>query len=210
MTKVPVYNLQGKEVEQIELNPAIFDVAPNTNLVAQVVRVQEANAREPIAHTKTRTNVRGGGRKPWKQKGTGRARVGSIRSPLWRGGGIVFGPLSVRNFSLNINKKQKQKALFMALTDKVRDNKLVIVDSLTMEAPKTQQLVAALSALKVDGSALVTTATANKPVALSARNIQKVQQTVANSLNVRDVLKHQYLVVEKSALEVLEATYNKA
>ncbi len=210
MTKVSVYNLQGKEVEKIDLNPAIFDMAPNKNLVAQVVRVQEANARQPIAHTKTRTNVRGGGRKPWKQKGTGRARVGSIRSPLWRGGGIVFGPLSVRNFALNINKKMKQKALFMALTDKVHEQKLIIVDSLAMDAPKTQQLVAALGALKVDGSALVATAATNANVTLSARNIERVEQIQANSLNVRDVLKHQYLVLEKSALDVIEATYNKA
>ncbi len=207
MTKVKVYNLEGKEVESIELNPSVFAVAPNKILIAQAVRVQEANAREAVAHTKTRAEVRGGGKKPWKQKGTGRARAGSSRSPIWIGGGITFGPRSDRNFSLSINKKQKRKALFMTLTDKVQDNKLVVVDSLSLKGSKTKDLKQVLKKLNITSSVLLATAGKNDELVHASGNLQKVEAIRANSLNVVDILKHGYLVVEKDSLPIIEETY---
>lgn len=207
MTKVKVYNLEGKEVDSIELNPSIFAVAPNKILIAQAVRVQEANAREAVAHTKTRAEVRGGGKKPWKQKGTGRARAGSSRSPIWIGGGITFGPRSDRNFSLSINKKQKRKALFMTLTDKVQDNKLIVVDSFALKGSKTKDLAQVLKKLNITSSALLATAGKNDELVHASGNLKKVEAIRANSLNVVDVLKHGYLVIEKDSLPVIEETY---
>jgi large subunit ribosomal protein L4 len=209
MTKVKVFNLEGKEVDQIELNPDVFGVEINTNLVSQAIRVQEANARQVLAHTKTRANVRGGGKKPWKQKGTGRARAGSSRSPLWKGGGVTFGPLNIRNFSLNINKKQKRKALKMSLSDKLADNRLIVVDSLDLQEGKTKELVQALGKLQVNGSALLTTAGTKQAVVRASGNIQKVDAITANSLNVRDIISHTFLIVEKDGIKEIEETFNK-
>src|SRR6185503_8469352 len=127
--KVPVYNQKAETVGEVDLNPKIFEVKPSLHLMAEAVRVQQANARKGLAHTKTRGEVSGGGKKPWKQKGTGRARVGSTRSPIWRHGGVTFGPRSNRNWELKINKKAKTKALFMSLSDKAKDGKLIVIDS---------------------------------------------------------------------------------
>jgi len=209
MSKVTVYNLEGKKVEDIELNQDIFGVEINEDLVYQVLRVQNANAREVYAHTKGRSDVQGGGRKPWKQKGTGRARAGTSRSPLWIGGGVTFGPTKDRNFSLRINKKMKKKALLMTLTDKVIEEHLIIVDSLALGEAKTKSLAVVLKNLKIDDSSvLIAVSSKNKNLQRAAGNIQKVETLREDSLNVGDVLKYKYLVLEKDSLPVIEKTYN--
>lgn len=207
MTKVSVYNLQGKEVGEVELNPKIFGLKVNQTLVTQAVLVQQANDRQVVAHTKTKGEVRGGGKKPWKQKGTGRARHGSIRSPQWKGGGVVFGPRSDRNFELSINKKQKRKALLMSLSDKLSDNKIIIVDSLALSTPKTKELANGLSKLKIDRSALITTAEANQGLVRASQNLKKIAVIRANSLNILDVISHKHLVLDKASLDVIEKTF---
>jgi len=207
MSKVTVYNLEGKAVEEIELNPEFFDIAMNEELVTQVLRVQRANAREAIAHTKTRGEVSGGGKKPWKQKGTGRARHGSIRSPLWIGGGITFGPRSDRNFSLKINKKMKKKALLMTLSEKARDGQLMIVDSFVLPEAKTKRAVSMLKNLKITTSALFALGAKNEGIRRAVANVKKVNTLLADSLNVEDVLVAKTLVIEKSALPIIEKTY---
>ena len=207
MTKVSVYNLQGKEVGEVELNPKIFGLKVNQTLVTQAVLVQQANDRQVVAHTKTKGEVRGGGKKPWTQKGTGRARHGSIRSPQWKGGGVVFGPRSDRNFELSINKKQKRKALLMSLSDKLSDNKIIIVDSLALSTPKTKELANGLSKLKIDRSALITTAEANQGLVRASQNLKKIAVIRANSLNILDVISHKHLVLDKASLDVIEKTF---
>ena len=142
--KVPVYNQKAEIVGDIELNSKIFEVKPKQHLLAEAVRVQLSNARIGTAHTKTKGEVRGGGRKPWKQKGTGRARAGSIRSPIWRGGGITFGPRSNRNWELKMNKKAKKQALFMTLSDKVKENRFIVVDKMELSAIKTKEMLGIL------------------------------------------------------------------
>src|SRR5262245_60882690 len=139
--KVAVYNQNAEAVGEVELNAKVFGLTPSLHLMAEAVRVQQANARKGLAHTKTRSEVSGGGRKPWKQKGTGRDRAGSIRGPIWRHGGVALGPRSNRNWSLKINKKAKTKALFMSLSDKAKDGKLVIIDAIKLETPKTKEFV---------------------------------------------------------------------
>jgi len=210
MTNVKVYNLAGKEVGTVELNPKIFAVPVNMDLITQVLHVQRTNSRQPLAHTITRTFIRGGGKKPWKQKGTGRARAGSSRSPLWRGGAIIFGPLKERNYSLSINKKQKQKALLMALSEKAKNEQLVIIDDIAMKTPKTKEMVAAMKALKVSGrQVLMAMAKKSDEVKRSAANIQKLTVISADSLNLEDVLKAKYLVIDQASLPVIEKTLKK-
>lgn len=209
MTSVKVYNLSGKEVETLELNPEFFGLPVNEELVLQALHVLRTNSREALAHTKTRTNVRGGGKKPWKQKGTGRARAGSIRSPLWIGGGIIFGPLKERNYSLNINKKMKRKALLMALSDKIASAQVIIVDELNLSAPKTKVMLDAMKNLKIEGgSVLMGMAKKTEAVSRASANIQKFILTQADSLNIEDVLGAKYLVLDKASLPVIEKTFN--
>ena len=212
--KVSVYNQKGEVVGDIELNSKIFDVKANNHLLAEAVRVQLSNARGMGGHTKTRGEVRGGGKKPWKQKGTGRARAGSTRSPIWRHGGITFGPRSNRNWELKLNKKAKTQALFMGLTDKAKDKQFFVIDSLTFEQPKTKEFVKTLSALnsafKFNGkSQLWVAPKKDDKLFRSSRNIQSVKTVLANSLNIMDVLKADSLVVLKDALPVIEKTYLK-
>jgi len=139
MIKTPVYNVNGEKVSEVELNPKVFGLAVKPDLVSFVVIAQKANQRQVLAHTKNKGEVRGGGRKPWRQKGTGRARHGSIRSPLWRGGGVTFGPTKERNFSLKINKKEKRQALLMVLSDKAKHEKIILIDKLELDQPKTKK-----------------------------------------------------------------------
>lgn len=211
MLKVKVYNLEGKEVEEINLDPAVFGVKINPALVHQVVEAQLANARLVLADTKTRAEVRGGGRKPWRQKGTGRARQGSIRAPQWVGGGIVFGPTSERNFSKKINKKMKKSALFMGLTDKVKDNNLIVVDKLEFAEIKTKKLVGILSKLPSKGtkSTLIVLANKDEKITKSGRNLQKLKTILADSLNVYDVLKYKYLIIDKAGINKVIETFKK-
>ncbi len=211
MVKVKVYNLEGKEIEEMKLDSAVFDVEINPNLVHQVVEAQKANARQNFAHTKNRAEVRGGGRKPWRQKGTGRARHGSIRSPIWKGGGITFGPRRERNFEKKINKKMKKKALFMTLTDKVNENTFVAVDKLELPEIKTKNLFNILNKLplKKAKSILVILPEKNETVIKSAKNLPEVKTIIADSLNIIDILKHEYLLVDKSGVKKIIETYKR-
>jgi large subunit ribosomal protein L4 len=212
--KLPLYNQNAENVGEIELNSKIFEVKPTLHLMAEAVRVQAANARKGLANTKRRSEVSGGGKKPWKQKGTGRARVGSIRSPLWRGGGITFGPTSDRNWGLKINKKAKSKALFMALSDKAKDGKIIVVDAIKFEAPKTKEFVKMMavfhSKMKDLGKKHMLLVPKKDDALLRAsRNVQNVNTTLANSLNITDVMRADSIIVMKDGLAVIEKTYLK-
>lgn len=212
--KISVYNQKAEVTGEIDLNDKIFAVKPTLHLLAEAVRIQASNARKGLANTKTRGEVSGGGKKPWKQKGTGRARVGSTRSPIWRHGGITFGPTSDRNWSLKINKKAKTKALFMSLSDKVTDGKLIVIDGFNLEAAKTKQFVEVMKAFesKLNGLGkrqLFVTAKKDHSLSRAARNIPHVTEALATSLNVTDVLKADTMVVLKDSLPVIEKTYLK-
>lgn len=210
MASVPVYNLTGQKVGEQTLPAHLFGVAVKPALVHQVVVGQQANSREVLAHTKTKGEVRGGGRKPWKQKGTGRARQGSIRNPQWRGGGVVFGPRSNRNFAQKVNKRMKQAALAMVLSDKAVNDKLVVVDAFTVSAAKTKQLKMVLNSLPcAHHGSLLSLAQADTTVVRAAQNIAKLGYCAADSLNVVDILKYEYLVIDQAALEKMEKTYRK-
>jgi large subunit ribosomal protein L4 len=202
---VAVYNTEGKEVEKLEISDNIFGVEINENLMHKAVVAFLANRRQGTQSALTRSEVRGGGRKPWRQKGTGHARQGSIRAPQWTGGGVVFAP-KPRDYSQKINKKEARLALFSALTSKVQDNKLIVVDELSMEAPKTKNFVTILGNLKAD-KALVVTENADKNVVLSARNIPDVKTEARAAINVYDILKHDSLVITKDAVKALEEVY---
>ncbi|HHV93919.1 MAG TPA: 50S ribosomal protein L4 [Firmicutes bacterium] len=203
MPKVAVYNMEGNKVGEMELNDEIFAAPVNTALMHQAVVAYLANQRQGTASTKTRGEVRGGGRKPWRQKGTGRARHGSIRSPIWVGGGVVFGP-KPRDYRLALPKKARRQALKSALSTKVSAGNLIIVDKLQFDEPKTRKMVEVLKNLQVNGKALVVTASDGRNVVLSARNIPGVSTIRAQDLNVYAVLNSEQLVMTKEAVEVVE------
>ena len=205
MANVSVYNMEGKEVGTIELNDAVFGVEVNEHLVHMAVVAQLANKRQGTQKAKTRSEVRGGGRKPWRQKGTGHARQGSIRAPQWTGGGVVFAPVP-RDYEVKMNKKERRAALKSALTSKVQENKLVVVDSLALAEAKTKEMQKVLTNLKAD-KALVVTADDDQKVVLSARNIADVQTATVNTINVYDVMKHNTVVVTKDAVASIEEVY---
>ncbi|EKD76572.1 MAG: 50S ribosomal protein L4 [uncultured bacterium] len=207
---VKIFNNEGKVVGEQVLNPKVFGVKVKTDVVHQVVVSQAANVREAIAHTKTKGEVRGGGRKPWKQKGTGRARQGSTRNPQWRGGGVVFGPRSNRNFSQKVNKKMKRLALAMALSDKVANEKLLVVDSISVPAGKTKQLQNLFIQLPCKSAArLLALGAYDSNVIRAAQNAAATGYCAADSLNVIDVLKYDYLVLDKAAITIIEQTFGK-
>ena len=205
MANVSVYNIEGKEVGTIELNDAVFGVEVNEHLVHMAVVSQLANNRQGTQSAKTRAEVRGGGRKPWKQKGTGHARQGSIRAPQWKGGGVVFAP-KPRDYSFKMNKKEKRAALLSALTSRVEDKKFIVVEGLTFNEIKTKNMVNVLNNLKV-AKALVVTANDDKNVILSARNIQDVKTAAADTSNVCDILKYDTMVVSKEAVGTIPEVY---
>ena len=205
MAHVTVYNMEGNEVGTMELNDAVFGVEINEHLVHLAVVRQLANNRQGTQKAKTRSEVSGGGRKPWRQKGTGHARQGSIRAPQWTGGGVVFAPVP-RDYEVKMNKKERRAALKSALTSKVQDNKLVVVDSLTLAEAKTKEMQKVLTNLKAD-KALVITAADDQNVAISARNIADVQTATVNTMNVYDVMKHNTVVVTKDAVASIEEVY---
>ena len=205
MATVSVYNTDGKEVEKIDLSDNIFGVEINETLVHKAVVAHLANRRQGTQSALTRSEVRGGGKKPWRQKGTGHARQGSIRAPQWTGGGVVFAP-KPRDYSQKMNKREKQIALFSVLTSKVQDDKLIVVDSLDMETPKTAAFVKVLGNLKAD-KALVVTSEKNDNLVLSARNIPDVKTVPTNSINVYDILNHDALVITKDAVKAIEEVY---
>ena len=205
MANVTVFNMEGNEVGTMELNDAVFGVEINEHLVHLAVVRQLANKRQGTQKAKTRSEVSGGGRKPWRQKGTGHARQGSIRAPQWTGGGVVFAPVP-RGYEVKMNKKERRAALKSALTSKVQDNKLVVVDSLTLAEAKTKEMQKVLTNLKAD-KALVITAADDQNVAISARNIADVQTATVNTMNVYDVMKHNTVVVTKDAVASIEEVY---
>ena len=205
MANVTVFNMEGNEVGTMELNDAVFGVEINEHLVHLAVVRQLANKRQGAQKAKTRSEVSGGGRKPWRQKGTGHARQGSIRAPQWTGGGVVFAPVP-RDYEVKMNKKERRAALKSALTSKVQDNKLVVVDSLTLAEAKTKEMQKVLTNLKAD-KALVITAADDQNVAISARNIADVQTATVNTMNVYDVMKHNTVVVTKDAVASIEEVY---
>ena len=206
MANVSVYNMEGKEVGTIELNDAVFGVTVNEHLVHMAVVQQLANNRQGTQKAKTRSEVSGGGRKPWRQKGTGHARQGSTRSPQWTGGGVVFAPVP-RDYSFKMNKKEKRAALKSALTDKVANGKLVVVDALTFEAPKTKEFAKVMANLNVNEKALVVLNDNDANVVLSAKNIPTVKTGLTNTINVYDVVNAKTLVLTQDAVKTIEEVY---
>ena len=205
MAKVAVYNMEGKEVDSIELNDSIFGVEINEHLVHMAVLQQLANNRQGTQKAKTRSEVRGGGRKPWRQKGTGHARQGSTRAPQWTGGGVVFAPVP-RDYSFKLNKKEKRAALKSVLTSKVNDSKFIVVDELKLDEVKTKKFQEVLNNLKVN-KALVVLNENDQNVVLSARNIPAVKTALTNTINVYDILKYDTVVVTKDAVATIEEVY---
>ena len=205
MAKVSVYNMEGKEVGTIELNDAVFGVEVNEHLVHLAVVQQLANNRQGTQKAKTRSEVSGGGRKPWRQKGTGHARQGSTRSPQWTGGGVVFAP-TPRDYSFKMNKKEKQLALKSALTSKVNDSKLIVVDELKMDAIKTKDFKAVMTNLNAN-KALVVMAEKDVNVVMSAKNIPDVKTALTSTINVYDIMKAGTVVLTKDAVAKIEEVY---
>ena len=205
MAKVSVYNIEGNKVGDMELNDAVFGVEVNEHLVHMAVVSQLANKRQGTQSAKTRSEVSGGGRKPWRQKGTGHARQGSTRAPQWTGGGIVFAP-KPRDYSFKMNKKEKNLALTSVLTSKVAEDKLIVLDSISFDEIKTKKMVAVLNNLKAD-KALVVLNDNDKNVILSAKNIPDVKTALTNTINVYDILKYDKLIVTKDAVATIEEVY---
>ena len=205
MANVSVFNMQGQEVGNIELNDAVFGVEVNENLVHEAVVAHLANMRQGTQKAKTRSEVSGGGRKPWRQKGTGHARQGSTRSPQWKGGGVVFAPVP-RDYSVSMNKKERRAALKSALTSRVEAGKLIVLDELKLDSIKTKDFAKILSALKVE-KALVVLDKMDENVILSARNIPTVKTTQVGTLNTYDVMKYSTVVATKEAVSNIEEVY---
>ena len=203
MPKVTLFNQTGSQVGEIELNESIFGIEPNNHVLFEAVVAQRASLRQGTHKTKIRSEVSGGGRKPWRQKGTGRARQGSIRSPQWRGGGTVFGPVP-RSYSYKLPKKVRRLAIKSALSSKVLEENILVLESLAFETPKTKDFKGFLKGLSVDSKALIVTADLDENVALSARNIPGVTVVTANGINVLDVLGHDKLIMTKAAVEKVE------
>ena len=206
MLKTNVYDMSGKLVGEIELSEAVFGITPNQSVVHDVVKNHLANKRQGTQSALTRAEVSGGGRKPWRQKGTGRARQGSTRAPQWTHGGIVFAP-KPRDYSYTLNKKTRRLALKSVLSAKAAEQNIVVIDSIKMDAPKTKEFAAFLSAVGAEGKALVVTAEANANVVKSGRNIPGCEITFANLINVYDVVNATKLVVDKAALAKIEEVF---
>lgn len=205
MAQVTVYNKEGKEVDKLELNDAVFGVEVNEHLVHMAVVAQLANKRQGTQKAKTRSEVSGGGRKPWRQKGTGHARQGSTRAPQWKGGGVVFAPVP-RDYSFKLNKKEKRAALKSALTSRVNNNKFIVVDELKLDEIKTRKFKEILTNLKVN-KALVILNDNDQNVVMSARNLPAVKTALTNTINVYDILKYDTVVVTRDAVATIEEVY---
>ena len=206
MAKVDIVNLSGAVTGSIELSDSIFGIEPNQSAIAAVIRNQLANRRQGTHSTKTRSEVRGGGKRPWRQKGTGRARHGSTRSAQYVGGGIIFGP-KPRDYSYTVPKKIKRLAMKSALSSKLADNKIIVVENFDLGEIKTAKAVEALKAIKAEAGALIVTEEKNDQVILSARNIPDVKTAVVNTINVFDILKYDSFVVTKAAAEKIQEVY---
>ena len=205
MATVAVYNTEGKEVEKLELNDAVFGVEINEHLVHMAVVAQLANKRQGTQSAKTRAEVRGGGRKPWRQKGTGHARQGSTRSPQWTGGGVVFAP-KPRDYSMKLNKKEKAGAMKSVLTSKVNEEKFIVLEELKLDEIKTKKFVEVMNNLEVS-KALVVTKDNDQNVVLSAKNVPDVKTALTNTINVYDILKYDTVVITKDAVAAIEEVY---
>jgi len=203
MSKVSVLSQTGSSVGDIELNDAIFGIEPNEAVLFEALVQQRASLRQGNHKVKNRSEVRGGGRKPWRQKGTGRARQGTIRAPQWRGGGVVFGP-TPRSYSYKLPKKVRRLALLSALSSKVREENIIVLDSLAFDAPKTKGFVQVLKDLSIEKKALIVTADLDETVALSARNIPGISVVTATGLNVLNIVGHEKFVITKAAVQKLE------
>ena len=213
--KVTLYNQQAEKVGEVDLSPKIFEVKPSLHLLAEATRIQQRNARKGNSNTKTRGEVSGGGKKPWKQKGTGRARVGSIRSPIWRHGGVTFGPTNARNWELKMNKKAKSKALFMSLSDKAKAGNFLVLENIHLDPVKTKEFVKVVEAFKKSLSTLgknlmLVIPKSDKNLIRVSRNLSKVKTVLASSLNVVDVMTADSMLVLKDSLPVIEKTYLKS
>jgi large subunit ribosomal protein L4 len=203
MPKVALYNQAGASVGEVELADAVFGIEPNNSVLFDAIVMQRASQRQGTAKVKGRSEVAGGGRKPWRQKGTGRARQGSIRSPQWRGGGIVFGP-TPRSYSYKLPKKVRRLAIKSALSSKVLENELLVLEGLAFDAPKTKEMTSVLKGLEINRKALIVTADADENVALSARNIPGVTVVTVTGVNVLDVVNHDKVIFTKDAVQKLE------
>jgi len=219
--QLDLYNQNAESVGTVELSDKIFGLTMNVDLVKQVVEAQRANARQVLAHTKDRSQVRGGGKKPWRQKGTGRARHGSIRSPIWKGGGVTFGPTKERNFAKDINKKKKQKALFMTLSSKIKDKQLVVLEDIKLDQPKTKDAAGVLSKVTKLFDNYKTTKTKKDSILAVVdakdRNLEKAFSNLpfasiieARNLNALDVLKYKYLLITKKSPAAIENNFKLA
>ncbi|OGD30914.1 50S ribosomal protein L4 [Candidatus Azambacteria bacterium RIFCSPHIGHO2_01_FULL_44_55] len=209
MKDIKVYNQEGKEIGKLELNEAIFNLSWNADLVHQALGKILANSRRVLANTKDRAQVSGGGRKPWKQKGTGRARHGSIRSPLWKGGGVSFGPTSQRNFKVKINKKMARKALLTVLSAKFKDNELLVIDRLKLAGAKTRELSKILGAFPKIKSALVILPKKDDDILRASANLPGVKIITTDNLNIFDILKYQNVFLTRDVVDYLHKTYGK-
>jgi len=209
MSSIKVFNQEGKEVSELKLNEAIFGLPWNADLVHQVVRVAMANKRQVLASTKTREEVSGGGRKPWRQKGTGRARHGSIRSPLWKGGGVTFGPTKERNFKLKINKKMARKAFLTALSTKAKDSELLVLDDLKLSTPKTKEMAKIMKNFPQVKNSLLVLAEKNENLKRISRNLLNLNIANIDNLNILNILKYKYLIFTKDGIEYLNKKYSK-
>lgn len=209
MAKVKVYNLEGKEVESIDLSDGVFGLSENGDLVHQVFVSLQANQRQVLADTKTRGERAGSGIKPWRQKGTGRARVGSVRTPIWRKGGIVFGPTNDRNFKKKINKKMNAKAIATVLSGKLRDGEMIVVDKLELAERKTKKMAEIFKTLGVKGRILLALSAGEKELYLTSRNLAKVTTLPTSQINVLEMLNNRNLVLSKESVRYLEEKYKK-
>ena len=206
MANVSVYNMEGSEVSKMDLNDKVFAVNVNEHLIHMAVTLQLANKRQGTQKAKTRSEVSGGGKKPWRQKGTGHARQGSIRAPQWKGGGVVFAPVP-RDYSFKMNKKEKANAMKSALTSRVNEDKFLVMDSLKFDEIKTKKMVSVLDALKVKKALVILDGEDNANVALSTRNIKNVKAVTANAINVYDILKYETVIITKNAVSKIEEVY---
>lgn len=207
--KLKVYNAEGKELEQMTVSDTVFGLPKNDALVHQVFVSIQANNRQVLAHTKTRGERAGSGIKPWRQKGTGRARVGSVRTPIWKKGGIVFGPRNERNFEMKVNKKMNAKAIVTVLSGKAKDNEIIVIDKLELAEKKTKAMAKVLNNLKITGRTLMAFSGAEKDLRLTSRNLEKLENIMVDQLNVAAMLNNKNLVMSKESVKFLEKKYSK-
>lgn len=205
--KISVYNLEGKKVKDIELSKDVFGVESNNKLLHQVYVARQANKRSVIAHTKDRSEITGSNKKPWKQKGTGRARTGSVKNPIWRGGGTIFGPTNERNFSKKVNRKSNKKAIAIALTEKASSKNIVVVENFDMKEKKTKEIAKGLNNLKLKGKTLINLGEKEKDTYRYVRNIENIKCIPVDTLNVLDILNHKNLVLSVDSVKFLEKKY---